>query len=599
MLNSKKSIRSQIFLGYIITIIIIIFLVAISLVCLSMISQDYRTVSRNRDNQSSTQEAIASHYKWLDNLSESIQSGTEFTGSLDYNTCLLGKWISSTSPTDLADSTINAALNSVHEPHKNIHDLAQSIMEFSRTDSDMAYKEYLNSVKPQVSKVISDLTIISGRYKEIADTAEIELDKLINISIFTSVGFAIIALSLALYFASSISKKISDPISAVSEWSKKLSLGVDNLDFSIDTFKIDSENEIGVMIDSFRKMAESIQSNVDVIKRVADGDMTAFVNIRSSQDSLGKNLYRMVQSNDLLFSEIIEIAQVVANGSGQIANASQTLAQSASVQASSVHNLSMTINVAGKLIANNAEKTKNATDISNKIKNDSIKSNEQISLLVNSIGEIEVSSEKISSVIKSIEDISFQTNILALNAAIEAARAGEAGKGFAVVASEVRQLALKSSTAAKQTKDLIEDTISKAKNGSKISSESLGTFREIIEEIGTIAELMQDISQSSSDQLIGIGQVNNEIAQISETASSNAATSEQSAAASEEMNTNADLLKQQMSKFNLRQRQYGKAYIPEEKANDPDFIRHANESYKKAVETGHYGYEYIASDTVQ
>lgn len=593
MKKFKHSIRGQIFSGYIMTITIMVILVVVSFFCLFLINKDYKTVSLNRSNQSVTQETVAAHYKWLDDLNISLQNGTEFTGSLDHTKCLLGKWIAQTDAEDLSDARIKSALDFVAAPHENIHKLGKEILDLSKTDKTAAFKLYTDEVKPQVAEVISGLTEVSSSYKEIADDASGALQRLIVASLTISAVLLLAGFLLAIYFANSTASKISRPIAAVADWSKSLALGHEYIDFDKMEFDEDEENEVGVMIHSFRRMAKSIQENVNVVRRVAEGDMTAFVNIRSQEDSLGKNLYRMVQSNDMMFTEILEIASDVAEGSHQISRASQSVAELASVQASAVSALSSTIDEAGRLVAMNADKTRIANGYSEDIKHVSQKTNEHISMLVQSVADIRTASEKVSVVIKSIEDIAFQTNILALNAAIEAARAGSAGKGFAVVADEVRQLALKSGEAADTSRRLIENAIQKTNTGDRISVESLELFQSISTQIDQVVEVITEISESSGKQQGGIEQVRIEIRQISETATDNAATSEESASASEEMSRSAGLLRDAMSRFNLRKRREGQAYIPAEKANDQEFIRVANEGYKKAAVTGKYGNAYI------
>lgn len=158
MKRLKNSIRGQIFSGYFMTIAIMVILVAVSFFFLFFINKDYKTVSLNRNNQSVTQETVAAHYKWLDDLNISLQTGAEFTGSLDHKKCLLGKWIAQTDAADLSDKRIKSALASVETPHENIHKLGMEILDLSKTDKTAAFKVYTDEVKPQVAEVISGLT---------------------------------------------------------------------------------------------------------------------------------------------------------------------------------------------------------------------------------------------------------------------------------------------------------------------------------------------------------------------------------------------------------------------------------------------------------
>lgn len=590
-MKRKGTIRAQIMHGYVITILIILCLVIVSTFFLAMINSSYRQLAQARANQIGTQEAITAHYQWLDKLTVSVQTGAEFTGSLDHTTCALGKWMSSVSDADLTDPEIKAAVTAVQDPHQKIHGLAEQVLTQSKTDPDRAYKQYAEEIEPNTRKVIALLGTISGRYKTISDDTSQRLGQFIFFSLVANLLLAAGAIAFALPYSRSVAQKIAAPIHAVADWSHQLSLGAENLDFGADDMSQYGDNEIGMMFCSFQRMAQSIADNVHVIRRVAEGDMTAFVNIRSSKDSLGQNLYRMVQANDLMFNEILLIAQKVAVGSDQIATVSQSLMESAHVQADSVRDLSGAIDLASDLVVQNDRKTKEATGISDRVRADAQISSEKIRQLVESVEEIRTSSQQVSRVIKTIDDIAFKTNILALNAAVEAARAGEAGKGFAVVANEVRQLALSSATAVTESKLLIESTIHKTEDGSRISNEASETFHQIISEVDEILNLILEISAASEQQMMGIAHVRAEITQISQSASSNAEISAQSSGASHAMRENADTLKSAMSKFNLRQRQKGKAYIPPEKQNDSAYIRQANALYESALKTGqHQGY---------
>lgn len=589
-MKKKKvnSIRKQILSGYRHVILVMCLLVAVSLISLIQISRDYRVVSGNRNNQAATQSALAKHYEWLEHYNESILNGTEFTGSLDYNTCLLGQWLSGVSESDLSDDIIRSALTEVQEPHKNMHMLASDILEVAKTDREEAYIRFTQELKPLTKKVIEGLDKISTQYKDIANRASEKMDKLIFLMIILNIACALVGFVIAFFYGTRSAKQISRPITAVAEWSEKLSVGADQIDFDHKILHGNEDNEIGSMIHSFQRMVDSIHENVEVVKRLAQGDMTVFVNIRSQEDSLGRNLYHLVQSNDFMFAKIIEIAMSVATASQNIANASQMLADTASKQVIAINELNSSTDETRELVTQNGIEVQHATDLSHSILQDMQDSNAKMGLLVKSVDEINKSSQKIANVIKLIDDIAFQTNILALNAAVEAARAGEAGKGFAVVADEVRVLALKSADAANESKQLIEDTMRATKDGSQISSEAFDTFQHVVNDLDSIIETVNNISNSSQKQQDAISRIHEQVEFINDSITSNLSVNEEAAAASSEMREDARLLEDEMNQFNLRQRKMGHAYIPPEKRNDEEFIRQANENYQKALKTGRF-----------
>lgn len=589
-MKKKKinSIRKQILSGYRHVILVMCLLVAVSLISLIQISRDYRVVSNNRDNQAATQSALAKHYEWLEMYNESIVNGTEFKGSLDYNTCLLGQWLSGVSDSDLSDTVIRTALDETQEPHQKMHTLASEILELAETDQEAAYKKFNEELKPLTEKVIQGLDKISSQYKDIANRASEKMDSLIFIMIVLNIVCALVGFMIALFYGTRSAKQISRPITAVAEWSEKLSVGADEINFDQQLLKGNEDNEIGSMIQSFQRMVDSIHENVEVVKRLAQGDMTVFVNIRSQEDSLGRNLYHLVQSNDFMFARIIEIAMSVATASQNIANASQMLADTASKQVVAINELNSSTDETRELVKQNGVEVQHATDLSHSILQDMQDSNAKMGLLVESVDEINKSSQKIANVIKLIDDIAFQTNILALNAAVEAARAGEAGKGFAVVADEVRVLALKSADAANESKQLIEATMRATKDGSQTSSEAFETFQHVVDDLDSIIETVNRIADSSQKQEDAISRIHEQVEFINESITSNLSVNEEAAAASTEMREDARLLEDEMNQFNLRQRKMGHAYIPPEKRGDEEFIRQANENYQKALKTGKF-----------
>jgi methyl-accepting chemotaxis protein len=240
------------------------------------------------------------------------------------------------------------------------------------------------------------------------------------------------------------------------------------------------------------------------------------------------------------------IAETLANGAqqtssaaGQVSGSSQTLAQGASEQAAALEETTSSLEEMASMTKKNAESAQQAATLANSAKETADQGNTAMNRMSSAIAEIEKSAGATAKIIKVIDEIAFQTNLLALNAAVEAARAGDAGKGFAVVAEEVRNLAMRSAEAAKNTSAMIEESVANAKNGVEIATEVGKSLGEITGVASQVSSLISEIAAASSEQSQGISQVNTAVAQMDKVTQSNAASAEESAAASEELSSQA------------------------------------------------------------
>ncbi len=344
-----------------------------------------------------------------------------------------------------------------------------------------------------------------------------------------------------------ISRIISNPIKKIALVADRLALGDINI-----TSTIHQKDEIGQLAISMNTMVETIRGQALAVERIADGDLTVEVDIKSEEDLLGKKLTQMVQSNNEVLSNIASAAEQVAAGSKQISDSSISLSQGATEQASSVEELTASLEEISSQTRLNAENANQANELAEKAKLNAIQGNSHMKGMLKAMEVINESSSNISKIIKVIDDIAFQTNMLALNAAVEAARAGQHGKGFAVVAEEVKNLAARSANAAKETTEMIESSIKRSDEGTKIAKETAEALNIVVDEIERVSKIVSDINIASNEQAIGIEQINQGIMQVSQVVQTNSATSEESAAASEELSSQASVMNNMIARFKLK-----------------------------------------------
>ena len=379
-----------------------------------------------------------------------------------------------------------------------------------------------------------------------------EVDRLRNVGIVAGLSTVFILVLACVLLIGHFLK----PLQKVAEVGEKLSVG----DFSMD-LSYKSKDEIGRLMHSMGDVVSRIRSIIgdlsEKLNQLAQGNFNVEMNNAEYYSGAYRPLFDSINniSTDLsgTMAEIQQSAIQVNSGAEQVSSGAQGLSQGATEQASSIEELSATMNDISAKIKETAETTREASRLSNMAGQSVMVSNEKMREMSLAMEEITEKSQEISKIIKTIDDIAFQTNILSLNAAIEAARAGAAGKGFAVVADEVGNLAQKSAKAAQNTSSLIEETIEAVNKGVRISEETAESLTEVVTRAGKINDLIDIASSSSEEQARGVSQLSVGIDQISSVVQSNTATAEESAAASEELSGQANILSDLVGRFRLRE----------------------------------------------
>ncbi|MBP3489342.1 MAG: methyl-accepting chemotaxis protein [Roseburia sp.] len=402
-----------------------------------------------------------------------------------------------------------------------------------------------------------DSTLAIGQ--ELDEITDAEAAKAVKISqIVFGVGLAMIVVFIVA--AALIARKVSGiivqsiltPLHQIEDVAGELAAG--NLHSNLDYH---SEDEIGSLAHSLRKSIRILGSYIDDISRSMEKFSQGNFNVQPEVEWKGD--FVNILDSFLLFEKsmadtvtgIQQVADQVTGGSEQVAASSMDLAQGATDQAAITEEVSATLTSVSERVAQNAE---NAKDISQRVGNlgtEIINSNGKMQQMVDSMGEINASSREISKIIATINDIASQTNLLALNASIEAARAGEAGKGFAVVADQVSVLAAQSSEAAKESTVLIESSVKAVEKGMVIADETAQQLENVVSGSKEITAEVSGIAEALRDQVAAIGQVEDGVSHINDVVQTNSATSQECAAASQEMSNQAEHLESLIGKFQV------------------------------------------------
>jgi len=386
-----------------------------------------------------------------------------------------------------------------------------------------------------------------------ANIAARELNTKNNVQLSIGLGLIILATFGVFIIALGVIKTISNVVSQMNGLTKAASSG--NLSIRGDTSNL--SREFQPIVEGTNRTLDAIINPVNEAKEILTFMSEKDLRHEISGNYLGDHallkitINKVVKSMNLVLGDIQKMVLQVLNSSNQVSHASNDLSIGATQQAAALEEITDTMNAIGSQTKKNAENAQQAMRISEDAKNASIDGHAQMKDLVASMDEINIASVNISKIIKVIDEIAFQTNLLALNAAVEAARAGKHGKGFAVVAEEVRNLASRSAHAAKETTELIEDTIKKVEKGNTLVSETGKSLDTILANTVKSTDLMSEIAAASSDQAQGLSAVVNSLSEIDRVTQKNTASAEESASASKELSSFAKELSKTVNEFKL------------------------------------------------
>lgn len=499
------------------------------------------------------QTAEAAHYKWASNLSNALYAGTEFTGSTDPTACVLGQWLYGEADTE--DDTILNLRGRIETLHRELHSSAVYVLDMHKESPESAQNYYRETIQGNLTTLVGMLDEIIARGEDLSAVSTKSMDRTIVIMHGTSITCLVLALICLLSLVQYVLRRVVKPIIDLTDSSRALQSGRLQLDISYR-----SDDEVGELIGTLKQSMEQINSYVsdinNIMGKLSEGnfDVKTFADYVGDFSSIQVSIDSFTSTISATLGEIKKAERRISENAEQLSNSSQTVAQGAMEQASSIQQLNATLEELFNGAKKNVETAQGAMEQARLTGEQVTAGGEQMKLMMDAMSDVNSSSQQIGQIISTIENIAFQTNILALNAAIEAARAGEAGKGFAVVADEVRSLAVQSDEASKATKELIDNCVNAANRGIKIVSDVSETLNNTLELVTRSNSDIGVVTEAVRGEADYVMQVTEGIGQVSAVTQTNSASSEEAAAVSAELFAQSRNLQEQIGKFTLKSR---------------------------------------------
>ncbi|MEL7625190.1 MAG: methyl-accepting chemotaxis protein [Clostridiales bacterium] len=430
------------------------------------------------------------------------------------------------------------------------------ITELIRIGTEAAHRQalrlYWQEYQPRIERITESLLDFSATQKAQADQQSIDAEAMMRLAWVMFIFCTAVSLFLTVAVVIAIRQSILNPVREIVGAYEEIAEG--NIKTAVSYESKDEMGQMAKLIRESNKMQSGfIEDVIEKLMKISDGDLQIQVDLDYPNDFavLKIAIEKTVANLNRIMANINAVAGQVSIGASQVAGGAQALAAGSTEQAASLEELHASASEIARQAKQNLANVEAAAQYMEQASAGVSIGNEHMGQLTEAMADIDASSRQIVSITKIIEDIAFQTNILALNATIEAARAGAAGKGFGVVADEVRNLAAKSAEAARQTAELIQNSVDRVSKGTQITEQTAALLQEVGMSTLKVAESFTKIEDASTRQVSAIEQINQGLSQVSSVVQTNAATAEENSATSEEMAAQAAALREEVGRFKL------------------------------------------------
>ena len=545
------SLQVKILLSFFPTVLVGILLAIIGIYGTHLVSQEEEEAKAYTDFQTNVTAAQVAHLNFLQTITTGFRTNEKITVGTDGHLCAFGKWYYGDNTGVKGAARLNQeladGLKKLETVHQNVHTFGGTLCDhWGKGEKEEAEKIFDEQIVPQAMELLHSLDTLVQKSQTLASSHIKLADDFRNYQFYCCIiVFAVgmvISLPLAYFTARGIVKALDQGVWFAEE------IGKGHVDVRLHLSRSD---EIGVLAEALDAAATNIEAQANLAMLIADGDLQHQVQLASDDDLFGQAFQKMIASLHDSIMKLTTISEKVSASALSMSSTSEELSRTTQEDSNKIAVIVADLTKVNEQTRNNATNATEADHVAGNMKTAAAGGRAKMEQMTESMNNITAGSNEIRKIIRVIDDIAFQTNLLALNAAVEAARAGTHGKGFAVVAEEVRNLAARSAKAAKETADLIAQSILQVETGNQVVVETSESLHLIAEQAERVSEIISHINSASTEQAAGLHRINSEVEQFSKGTAEKSASAEESAAKAHELSSMAETLHQIIAQFKV------------------------------------------------